>query len=95
MTFKEQLEALKGKFQSKIKAESTPEEIQEVNDLIAELDSLGVSHDEVVTENAKFKDTIVRMVTTEGNGKKPVDDSSGSKTMSIEEAIAEAQKGGK
>ena len=41
MTFKERLEALKTKIQAKIKAESTPEEIEEINNLVAELDSLG------------------------------------------------------
>lgn len=94
MSFKEILESLKTKIQAKIKAESTPEEIQEINDLIADLDSLGTSHEELVTENAKFKDTIVRMVTTQGDGNKPEDGASGSKTMSIEEAVAEVQKGG-
>ena len=96
MTFKEMMDTLKGKIQTKIKAESTPEEIQEVNDLIAELDSLESSHNEVVTENAKFKDTIVRMVTTQGDGNKPGDDSTGSKPKSIEECVAEElDKGGK
>ena len=93
--FKEQFDALKGKFQAKITADSTQEQIEEINGIVAELDALETSHNEVVTENAKFKDTIVRMVSTEGNGKTPQDDSSGSKSMSIEEAIAEVQKGGK
>ena len=96
MTFKEKLDALKGKFQAKIKAESTPEEIQEVNDLIAECDSLESSYNEVVTENAKFKDTIVRMVSTQGDGNKPGDDTTGSKPKSIEECVAEElEKGDK
>ena len=97
MTFKEQIDALKGKIQSKITAESSAEEIQEMNDLMGEFDALETSHNAVVTENAKFKDTIVRMVTTQGDGNAPKDDSNGSKTMSIEEAIAEVQKqnGGK
>ena len=94
--FNEQLEALKKRIQAKIKAESTPEEIEEVNSIVAELDSLGSYHNEVVTENAKFKDTIVRMVTNQGNSDKPVDDSTGSKPKSIEECVAEQlEKGGK
>ena len=96
MTFKERLDALKGNLQAKIKAESTPEEIQEVNDLIAECDSLESSYNEVVTENAKFKDTIVRMVSTQGDGNKPGDDTTGSKPKSIEECVAEElEKGDK
>ena len=96
MTFKEQLEALKGKIQAKIKPESSAEEIQEVNDLIAEFDSLDASYNQVVTENAKFKDTIVRMVSNQGNGKEPGNDSGGSNPKSIEECVAEElEKGGK
>lgn len=94
--FNEKLEALKKRIQAKIKADSTPEEIEEVNSMIADLDSLGSSHNELVTENAKFKDTIVRMVTTQGNSDKPADDSTGSKPKSIEECVAEElEKGGK
>ena len=96
MTFKEQFDALKGKIQAKIKADSAPEEIKEWNSMLAEFDSLEASHNEVVTENAKFKDTIARMVTTQGNGNKPGDDSLGSKPKSIEECVAEElDKGGK
>ena len=87
--FKEQFDALKGKLSAKITENSTPEEIKEWNDTIAELDSLEASHNEVVTENAKFKDTIVRMVTTQGDGKQPADDSSGSKPKTIEECVAD------
>lgn len=96
MTFKERLDALKGKIQAKINADSSPEEIQEVNEIVAEFDSLETSHNEVVTENAKFKDTIVRMVSTQGDGNKPKDDSDGSKPKTIEECVAEElDKGGK
>ena len=96
MTFKEKFDALKGRLQAKINENSTPEEIQEWNDAIAELDSLETSHNEVVTENAKFKDTIVRMVTTQGNGDKPRDGADGSKPKTIEECVAEEiQKGEK
>ena len=67
-----------------------------MNDLIAECDSLESSYNEVVTENAKFKDTIVRMVSTQGDGNKPGDDTTGSKPKSIEECVAEElEKGGK
>lgn len=94
MGFTEIMKALKEKKQALIKPDMSAEDIQAINDEIAELDELEKSHNELVTENAKFKDTIVRMVTSEGNGKTPKDDSSGSKTMSIEEAIAEVQNNG-
>ena len=99
MTFKETLDALKGKIQSKITNDSSAEEIEEANGLIADIDSLGASHEELVQEHAKTKDTLVRMVTSQGSGDKPRDESGGSKPKTIEECVAEElekeQKGGK
>lgn len=96
MTFQEQITALKEKVKAKIKPESSEEEIQEINGLLAEMDSLETTHNELVTENAKFKDTIVRMVTNQGDGNKPGDDTDGSKPKTIEECVAEElEKGGK
>lgn len=89
MGFKETLEALKGKISAKITTESTQEEINEVNGLVAEIDSLGASHEELVTEHAKTKDALVRMVTNQGDSNKPGDDTDGSKPKSIEECVAE------
>lgn len=94
MGFIEKIKALKEKKQALIKPDMSSEDIQAINDEIAEFDELETSYNQLVTENAKFKDTIVRMVTSEGNGKTPKDDSSGSKTMSIEEAFAEVQNNG-
>lgn len=95
MNFKEQLEALKGKIQARITTESSADEINEINGYVEELNSLETSYNEVVTEQAKLKDTIVRMVSTQGSSDKPKDESSGSKPMTIEECIAEVSKGGK
>ncbi len=96
MTFQEQITALKEKVKAKIKPESSEDEIQEINGLLAEMDSLEATHNELVTENAKFKDTIVRMVTNQGDGNKPRDDTDGSKPKTIEECVAEElEKGGK
>lgn len=96
MTFQEQITALKEKVKAKIKPESSEDEIQEINGLLAEMDSLETTHNELVTENAKFKDTIVRMVTNQGDGNKPRDDTDGSKPKTIEECVAEElEKGGK
>ena len=89
MNFKERVEALKGEFNAKINQDSTPEDIEKVNQSNKNLDSLVEDYNVVVTENAKLKDTIVRMVTTQGDGKQPQDDVNGSKPKSIEECIAE------
>ena len=96
MTLQERIASLKAKFQAKIKPESTPEELDEINGLMTELDEVEKDHNVVVAENAKFKDTIVRMALNTGDGKQPADESGGSKPKSIEECIAEEiEKGGK
>lgn len=97
MNFKERVEALKGEFNAKITQDTAPEEIEKVNQSNASLDSLVDDYNLIVEENAKLKDTIVRMVTTQGNGNKPQDDVDGSKPKSIEECIAEEmnKNGGK
>ena len=95
MTFKEKVEALKSKFSSKITNESTPEEIEEINGYVAELDELSEEHNVVVAKNEKLTNTIVKMVTKEGSDKTPPDDETGSKPLSIEECIAKVEKGEK
>ena len=92
MEFKEAVESLKRRFQSKITPDSKPEEIEEANANASSLDELSAEYDRVVVENAKFKDTIVRMVTSQGDATPPTDPSSDSKSMSIEEAIAKVSK---
>lgn len=96
MSFEETLKALKGKISAKITAESSQEEIDEINGLVADIDSLGESHELLVSEHAKTKDALVRMVTNQGDSNKPADDTDGSKPKTIEECVAEElAKGGK
>lgn len=96
MSFEETLKALKGKVSAKITAESSQEEIDEINGLVADIDSLGESHELLVSEHAKTKDALVRMVTNQGDGNKPADDTDGSNPKTIEECVAEElAKGGK
>lgn len=96
MSFEETLKALKGKVSAKITAESSQEEIDEINGLVADIDSLGESHELLVSEHAKTKDALVRMVTNQGDGNRPADDTDGSKPKTIEECVAEElAKGGK
>ena len=95
MNWKEQVEALKAKFQSKVKEDSTQEEIDEINGLIAEVDALDSAYNELEQEHAKTKTALVRMVVNQGSGDKPRDDTDGSKPKTIEECVAEVQKEGK
>ncbi len=97
MTFKERLEALRAEVKSQIKPESSEEEITRLNGISAKLDELETDYNSVVTENAKFKDTIVKMVTTEGNSDKPKDETGDDKPKTIEEIVQEElnKQGGK
>ena len=97
MTFKERLEALRAEVKSQIKPESSEEEITRLNGISAKLDELETDYNSVVTENAKFTDTIVKMVTTEGNSDKPKDETGDDKPKTIEEIVAEElnKQGGK
>lgn len=92
MTFKEKAESLKQQFKSRITPESTPEQIKEADAMVSDLEELSSLHDALVAENAKFKDTIVRMVTNQGDATPPSDPSAESKPMSIEEAIAKVRQ---
>lgn len=89
MNWKEQVNSLKAKFQAKITAESSQEEIDEVNGLVAELDALDSAFNELSEEHAKTKTALVRMVVNQGSGDKPKDDTDGSKPKTIEECVAE------
>ena len=95
MTWKESIDALKAKISAKITKESTPEQIEEINGVIADIDALDTSYTTLEAEHAKTKEAVVRMVVNQGNGDKPKDDTDGSKPKTIEECVAEVEKGGK
>lgn len=94
-TWKEQVDSLKAKFTSKITTESSQEELDTINADVAEIDALDATHNELVAENAKLKDLVVRMVSTQGSGDKPRDDKDESKPLTIDECITKIQKEGK
>lgn len=95
MTWKENIDALKAKISAKITADSSQEEIDATNSVLADIDALDQTHNTLEEEHKKTKEAVVRMVINQGNGEKPKDDTDGSKPKSIEECLAEAQKGGK
>ena len=92
MAFKDTLSSLKSKMQAMITTDSSAEQIEQINGMISELDSLDSDHTELVTSEAKLKEVVVNMVKTQGNGDKPADDSIGSKPKSIDECVAEIQR---
>lgn len=91
MGFKESLDSLRAKVQAKVKPDSTKEELEEIKSLNDELDALEKGYNEKVTENAKFRDTIVDMVTSQGDGKTPPDPS-GRKPRSMEQFLEDYKK---
>ena len=92
MSFKEQLDSLRNRAKARIKADSPQEEIDDINAILADLDTIENDYNSLSQENAKFKDKIVNMVLNEGNDKTPPDDSSGSKPKSMEQFISDFEK---
>lgn len=92
MTFKERLNLLREKVKGLIKPETTPEEIAEHNQTLAEIDALETEFNNTQSDIAKFKDTIVNMVMREGDGNAPRDESEVSNPKSIEEFVADFEK---
>lgn len=90
--FKEKVDSLRAKLKAHIKPESSKDELDEINGMLTELDELEKSHGDIVTENAKFKDTIVRMVTTQGDDKTPPTDPNGGNPRSMEQFIKDFEK---
>lgn len=89
MGIKENLDSLRARAKAQIKPESTKEEIDAYNEIIKEIDEIEKEHNEVLSVNAKYKDTIVNMVLKEGNGETPKDEEEGKSPQSMEEFLAE------
>ena len=90
--FKEKVDSLRAKLKAHIKPESSQEELDEINGMLTELDEVEKSHGDLVTANAKFKDTIVRMVTTQGDDNPPPADPNGGNPRSMEQFIKDFEK---
>lgn len=89
MGIKENLDSLRARAKAQIKPESTKEEIDAYNEIIKEIDDIEKEHNEVLSVNAKYKDTIVNMVLKEGNSETPKDEEEGKSPQSMEEFLAE------
>ena len=95
MTFKEKTDGLRQFLKGLVKEDMTPEQLEEFNTHIAEIEELDQDYDKSENERAKYKEKIVNMVMTQGDDRTPSDEHDGSKPMSMEEAVKEATKGGK
>lgn len=91
MTIKETLNSLRARAKARITPESSEEQVEEYNSIIAELDAIEKEHNDVVALNGRYKSTIVDMVLNQGDSKTPVDESEGSKPKSIDELLADFQ----
>jgi len=91
MSFKEILDNLKNDIKSKINADTPKEQLDAYQKQNENLDSLEKEYDRVVSENVKYKDTIVNMVLTSGDGKKPTEEIE-DKALSIDECLQQIQE---
>ena len=91
MSFKEILDNLKNDIKSQINADTPKEQLDVYQKHNASLDDLEKEYNKVVQENVKYKDTIVNMVLTSGDGKKPTDETE-DKALSIDECLQQIQE---
>lgn len=91
MNFKEKLDSLRARAKAQIKPESSEDEIKAYNEILSEIDEIEKEHNEVLSVNSKYKDTIVNMVLTQGDGKPPVSAEEESKPKGIDGLLAEFQ----
>ncbi len=89
MGIKEKLDSLRARAKAHIKPESTQEEIDAYNEIIKDIDDIEKEHNDVLSVNAKYKDTIVNMVLKEGNSETPTDEEEGKAPQSMESFLAE------
>ena len=88
MSFNETLNQLKETAKSKlVKADATPEEIEEANNFSKSLDDLNTEYEKVLSENNKFRDTIVKMVQESSGKGEAGEESGGGKTPRTMEQI--------
>lgn len=91
-TVREKINSLINELKTQINAESTPEQIQVVETYSQQLEEISSAYDVLVEENAKIKDTLVRMVMNQGNSETPIDEVEEARPMTIEEVVAKFQK---
>lgn len=89
MTFKEKLESIRAEFKGKINADSTPEELERINGMLASIDEIEADYTKVSEDNAKYQATIVKLVSTSGDGQPPKDEENGKQPRSLEQIMAE------
>lgn len=92
MNFKEKLQAQKDYLKALIKDDTSADDIERINGLISSIDEVDKEHDDLLTEHAKTKDSLVRLVVNQGSSEKPKDDSGGSNPKSVDEILAELEK---
>ena len=92
MSFKEQLDSMRAKVKKYMKPESSKEELEELNGILADLDNVEKDYNSLSQEKDKYKEKIINMVLNEGNDDIPPDDENGRKPKSMEEFINDFEK---
>ena len=89
MPINEQIDRLKNSISSQINSDTSPEQIEALKGLNTDIEAIEQSYQQLEAENAKFRDTIVRMVMTQGNAEPPKDENQEKQPRSIEEIMAD------
>lgn len=90
MNFNERLNQLKESAKSKlVKADATPEELEEANKFIKEFDDLESEYSKVVEDKQKLTNLVVDMVKNEGNAKVPPSEDGNKTPRTMEQICAD------
>ena len=84
-TIKEKIESLKGKFDSSLTKDSTPEEIKEVEARKQELDAIEQEYDKIVKEKQEVTELYIQSQKNQGSKTLPEDDGNDKTPRSLEE----------
>ena len=84
-TIKEKIESLKGKFDSSLTKDSTPEEIKEVEARKQELDAIEQEYEKIVKEKQEVTELYIQSQKNQGSKSLPEDEDKEKTPRSLEE----------
>lgn len=92
MGFKEKLESIRNDYKGKINADTSPEELEKINGMLASIDEIEADYTKVSEDNAKYQSTIVRLVSQSGDKTPPKDEEQGKTPRTLEQIFKDVSK---
>lgn len=92
MTIEELLKNIKTKVQETVNADSSKEQIDKVNDICSDIDEVGKTHQNTLTELHDIKDAYIKSIRTSGSSDKPKEPNEPEKPKTLEEIVSGLQQ---